>query len=223
MKYIIANWKAHKTLEEASAWVDSVNKQISQTPDVQRKLEDDELIILIAAPFPFLVPLSQKISQKNLAVAAQDVSVYGEGAYTGEVTAKMLKGVTTHVLIGHSERKDYFHETDEVVLKKSEQVLSQGLSPIFCIQNESNKIPEGANIIAYDPKEAIGTGKNVPGEETATFRKKLNLFPDAVFLYGGSVNPESIDEYLSHPEINGFLVGGSSLDPEEFFELVKKL
>ncbi len=222
MKYIIANWKAHKTRAEASAWVDSITEKISRSPEVAQKLDQDQLRILVACPFPYLSDLSQKITRKNLQVTSQDVSVFDEGPHTGETTAKMLEGLVVYVLVGHSERRDNFHETDEVVLKKAELAVKYNLTPIVCIQDESNVVPPDS-IIAYDPKEAIGTGKNILSEDISSLKKKLSLPQGTVFLYGGSVNEQNIGDYLLSQEIDGFLVGGASLDPDEFFTLIKKL
>lgn len=221
MKYIIANWKAHKTLAEAEAWVDSFLELISHAPEVKEKLEQDQLKILIAAPIPFLYPLSPKISQKNTEVIAQDVSANDEGPYTGEVTAKMLEGLISYALVGHSERREHFLETDETVLKKAFQSTKHNIVPIVCVQNESNSIPTGS-VVAYEPKGAIGTGNNTSIGEVVSLKKKLNLPQGTAFLYGGSVDEKTVDEYVDCVDIDGLLVGRASLDPDEFFSLVRK-
>lgn len=215
MKYIIANWKAYKTLEEAISWMDVFLKN---------KLQNDSLNVIVAAPFPFLMLLSKMIlSARNVALAAQDVSMFDEGAYTGEVTARMLQGRVSYVIIGHSERRTNNSENDNVVSKKIEQAVKYDLSPILCIQNEQNVIPQKTAFVAYEPVESIGTGKNENLNNVVTLKKKLNLPQNAKFLYGGSVNSENINQYTSSPEIDGCLIGSYSLDPNDFFKLLRNV
>jgi triosephosphate isomerase len=176
-----------------------------------------------------------------------------EGAYTGEISPAMLSELCEFVILGHSERRLYFGETDEMVNKKVKAALANKLWPILCVgerleEKESGKTQDVINrqvigalkdiepvsnfVIAYEPVWAIGTGKAASGEQTAAtiqfIRDVLaklwnkSIAQDLPILYGGSVKSSNITEFISHPEIDGALVGGASLKPEEFVSIVKQ-
>ncbi len=221
MRYIIANWKAHKTLEQAAEWIQKFLFLLSQSSKVKNALETDTLTIIIAAPLPFLALLADKTkSIKNLSLASQDISVFADGAYTGETTAEMLKGLVSYTLVGHSERRKHQHETKEQFEKKIKEALDHDIRPIYCISKHEDMIKE-TEIVAYEPEESIGTGKNKSFQDILSFKCDLDTFGVEAFIYGGSVNDSNIKEY-SKDDIDGVLVGTASLDPEEFFSLVKK-
>ncbi len=224
MKYIIANWKTRKTLAESTSWLKTFLSLLENNNEVKSKLEKDEIKVIIAPASPFIVPLSQIISSmKNLALASQDISQFEEGSFTGEVTARMLEGIVSYALLGHSERRTNNHETDEIVNKKVQLARKHNISSIVCVQGVESKIPQEVSIVAYEPTDAIGTGNNQKVEDVISVKKKLTLPASTPFLYGGSVNDSNIDSYLTSSEIDGLLVGTSSLDPEEFFKLLTRV
>ena len=222
MKYIIANWKAHKTLEEAVAWTDTFLSLLSKDTALDNKLTSGELLVIIAPPASFAQSLHERLKGKiGIAVGVQDVSEFDEGPYTGEVTAKNLVGIADYVLVGHSERRKYKGETEESILKKLELCKKYGLSPILCV-TKKEQVHEGILFIAYEPDGAIGTGNNTPVSDVLSFRSTLSLPSNAQFLYGGSVNTGDVMGYLGEREISGLLVGGASLDASNFYSLIKK-
>ncbi|WP_047984114.1 triose-phosphate isomerase [Ornithinibacillus californiensis] len=177
---IAGNWKMNKTLSEATQFVDDVMDKIPS---------EDKVEAIVCAPFPYLASLAEKTKGTNVKVSAQNMHFEDNGAFTGEVSPVMLKDIgVTHVVIGHSERREYFAETDETVNKKTHAAFNHGLTPIVCVgetleQREANetkslvetqvkKAIEGLSneqvaqtIIAYEPVWAIGTGKTASSED----------------------------------------------------------
>jgi triosephosphate isomerase (TIM) len=177
---IAGNWKMNKTLSEATQFVDEVMNKIPATEQVEA---------IVCAPFPYLATLVEKTKGSNLKISAQNMHFEDNGAFTGEVSPAMLTDIgVTHVVLGHSERREYFAETDETVNKKAHAAFNHGLTPIICVgetleQREANetkslvggqvtKALEGltkeqvaSSIIAYEPIWAIGTGKTASSEE----------------------------------------------------------
>ena len=144
-----------------------------------------------------------------------------KGAYTGEVTAHSLSGLASYSIIGHSERRRFFAEDDKKLALKTKWAKAYGMEVIYCIQNPRDPIPEGVNIIAYEPVSAIGTGHNEDVSNVVAFKKKVALPKNTIFLYGGSVNSSNIASYRSSPEIDGFLIATASQDPVEFFKILQ--
>lgn len=223
MHYIIANWKAHKTLEEALAWTDAFLSLLSTDPATTEKLTKGEVLIILAPPSPFAESIHERVQGKaGIVVGVQDISEFDEGPYTGEVAARNLQGIADYVLVGHSERRNLKGETEETISKKLELCKKYGLSPILCL-TKKEQVHAGVPFIAYEPDEAIGTGNNTPVGDVLSFKNSLTLSPDTHFLYGGSVNVENISDYLQEPQIEGCLVGGASLDAQNFYSLIKKV
>ncbi|HEX5940566.1 MAG TPA: triose-phosphate isomerase [Dehalococcoidia bacterium] len=240
---VAGNWKMNgdekKSLEIAlrvSAGADSMN-------GVEK---------VLCPPFVYLHAVADHVRGSTILIGAQNCHWETHGAYTGEVSAAMLRGLVDLVIVGHSERRTYFNETDEIVNKKVKAVLDCGLRPIFCVgetQAERDagemasvlkrQLRDGLRgmeippdfIIAYEPVWAIGTGVPATGEMAneaiGLIRKELEAIgghafaPSARILYGGSVTPENFAEFMNQPEIDGGLVGGASLDPDAFVELVR--
>jgi triosephosphate isomerase len=222
MKYIIANWKANKTLSEAQDWITSFTSQLNADTSLMDALTQNRIAIVICPPDVYLPLLSTGLSDlPNVYVGAQNVSAFEKGAYTGETTAIHLKDFVKYTLVGHSERRSNFGETDEVLIKKIQMAQAQSLTPIHCVRGKQDALFEGVSLIAYEPVEAIGTGKNMPATEVVNKKKEMNIPKKAVFIYGGSVNEQSCKEYLQKPEIHGLLVGGASLLPESFLGIVR--
>lgn len=215
--FIIANWKSNKTESEAKEWFQTINNS-------QVTINQEGKEIIVCAPFTLLPKVKELTvnSKLSIAVGAQNLSPFDEGAYTGEVNAKQIKEFAQFVLIGHSERRINFVENDETLLKKIELANKYGLTPIFCVQGIETKIPSSVSMIAYEPINAIGTGHpDTPqnADEVASFFKKNN---NAQYvIYGGSVTPENVKEFTQMPNIDGVLVGGASLDVQEFNTIIK--
>lgn len=242
---MIANWKMNKTRDDALAFIYAVNDSLPSNEFVDT---------VICAPTIILRDLVKRQGD-TLKIGAQNVFYEESGAYTGEISPVMLTSTgVEYVIVGHSERRSIFHETDEDVNKKVLACLKHGLKPILCIgetleERENDKTLEvlesqitkdlkGVSpemmenvIIAYEPIWAIGTGKTATAKmanEACSFVRELvkKLYNAAVseetrILYGGSMKPANAKELLNEPDIDGGLVGGASLDPESFLELVK--
>ncbi len=214
MKYFIANWKANKNLDEANQWADTFIKQPSIT---------EKALVVVAPPFPLIFPVKTKLAQQPaIRLSAQDISLYDNGSYTGEVTAGSLKGLVDYVIIGHNERKQYFNENSDLLFKKTGQAIKNGLRPIFCVRNEQDAIPPGVDIVAYEPVAAVGTGDNESVENVLKMKTKLKLPAGCIFIYGGSVDENNVTAYLRSDQIDGLLVGKASLDPDGFYRIIKQ-
>ncbi len=209
--YIISNWKSNKTLNDAKTWLEEIGKL---SPN-------DSKEIIVCPPFTLLDCAKTNLPE-HIKLAAQDVSPFSEGAYTGEVSAKQIKEFADYVLIGHSERRENFNETDEMLQKKVQEALKNSLTPIFLVQGKENKIPNGVDIIAYEPLFAIGSGNpETPSnaDEVASFYKETSNIK--YVLYGGSVNSENVSSFTKTDHIDGVLVGSASLDASEFIGIVE--
>jgi len=216
MKYFIANWKANKNFDEVKSWLDGFFKLYKDNKDT---------IVIICPPFPFITLIKDKISNfENLKLGSQDLSLFEQGAYTGEVSAKTLQGLIEYVIIGHSERRKNFGESNEAIHQKITLAKKYKIEPIFCIRDQNDlQDKEMIKIVAYEPVYAIGTGNNEPLDKVIQSKEKLNLPSNTVFLYGGSVNENNAKDYLQSDEIDGFLVGGASLNPERFYKIISQV
>lgn len=220
--WVIANWKSNKTISEALDWVSQVGPKIPK---------QDNLKVVVCPAFDSISEVKKAISVGNypLLVGAQDLSPFGVGAYTGEEPAQLLNGLIDLVILGHSERRKNFGETDEMVAKKTEQALANNISALVCVQGEETPVPEGATMVAYEPIWAISTGlNNTPGagkadtpedaDKMATlFKQKYGL--NLEVIYGGSVTANNIEGFMTEEHINGVLVGNASLDAAEFIKI----
>jgi len=241
--YIAANWKMHKTVAEAAAFVDALLPRIAAT-------QHD---VVICPPFTALTAVVERRYGTAVRVAAQNMHEEDSGAFTGEVSAPMLVELDVEaVVLGHSERRQHFDETDEALARKVPAALAAGLEPILCVGESEEARDAGQTegvlerqlqadlaeveperiaevVIAYEPIWAIGTGRTATSEqaqEACAFIRDVvrerGAVADAVrILYGGSVKPANAAELLAQPDIDGALVGGASLDPEEFAAIVE--
>lgn len=225
-----------KTQVETQEFLQGFMPLLSETP------EDREVVL--CAPFTDLGTLSRNLHGSRIKVGAQNVHWEETGAFTGEISAPMLTEIgVRYVVIGHSERRQYFGETDETVNLRLKAAQSHGLTPILCVgeskaqrdAGETEKIIsqqldqdlvdiDQANlVIAYEPIWAIGTGDTCKSGEA---NRVIGLIRDQLtnknvpIQYGGSVKPENVDEIMAQPEIDGALVGGASLEPESFARIV---
>lgn len=236
-KVIIAgNWKMHKTQAEALEFLQGFLDQVSETP------EDREVVLCV--PFTILSTLSRNLHGSRIQVGAQNVHWEPAGAYTGEISAPMLTELNVrYVVVGHSERRQYFGETDATVNLRLKAAQQYGLTPILCVGETKQQRDAGQAeaviatqlekdlvdvdqhklVIAYEPIWAIGTGDTCEVGEAnrviGMIRSKLSN-PHVTIQYGGSVRPSNVDEIMAQPEIDGALVGGASLEPQDFSRIV---
>ena len=207
---IVANWKMNpESLVEAKRLFDYVKRGIKGVKNAE---------VVVCPPFVFLGSLG--------ANGAQDCFWENRGAFTGEVSPTMLKNLgVEYVIIGHSERRRYLRETDEMVNRKLRAAMAAGLKPILCIANavQLRKSLRGISekvIVAYEPVSAIGTGRPCSIEKARKMRKAIN---HKVVLYGGSINSENALDYVKKAGFQGLLIGGASLKADEFLKIVKNI
>jgi triosephosphate isomerase len=241
--YIAANWKMHKTVAEAAAFVDALLPRIAAT-------QHD---VVICPPYLALSEVVERSRGSAVRVAAQNMHEAESGAFTGEVSAPMLvEADVDAVVLGHSERRQHFNETDEALARKVPAALAAGLEPILCVgESEEARDAEQTEgvlerqlqadlagvdagglagiVVAYEPIWAIGTGRTATpaqAQEACAFIRDVlrerGAAADTVrILYGGSVKPANAAELMAQPDIDGALVGGASLDPEDFAAIVE--
>lgn len=219
MKYFIANWKAHKTLDESIQWIETFKKNIAPISDL---LLNNEIKIIICPSTPFIFQVKQQIGEiQGVSIGLQDISQFPTGSFTGEVPAGILNRSIEYTLIGHSERRTLLGETDTVIIEKYSHAVASNLTPIFCISKVTDAIPEDVSFLAYEPVDAIGTGNNEDPNSLMENYRKLNLKQSTHFFYGGSVSAQNIKHYSSVKEIAGFLVGTASLEVDQFIQLIQ--
>ena len=233
---IVANWKCNPiTQKEARRIFGSIKKGL-------RKIKNKNTEVVICPPFSYLSVINDKLSVIKLgaqsphlciSVGAQDCFWEEKGAFTGEISLPMLKDLgCKYVIVGHSERRKYFQETDEIINKKIKAALGQDLNAILCVNKVSQikkdlkDIPKKQFknlILAYEPVFAIGTGKpcgiEKAKEMNILIRKTLKT--NTPILYGGSVNSKNAAPYLKEAKMNGLLIGNASLDPKEFIKIIR--
>jgi triosephosphate isomerase (TIM) len=247
---IAANWKMHKTHLEAIQAVQRLSYLLDRG-------DADRVEVVICPAFPSLRSIQVLLEGDRLpyVLGAQDVHWEGQGAYTGEVSAGMLSALDcAYVVVGHSERRQHFGDTDEIVRRKVRAVFGEGMTPILCVGESLEDHDAGRTedrvsgqvraalqgtdpadlarlVVAYEPIWAIGTGRHAEpadaGEVIGMIRRTVaglsseSAAASVRVQYGGSVKPGNIREFMAHPEIDGALVGGASLDPEEFALIVR--
>lgn len=240
---IVANWKMNPlTLFGARKLLNSVKRELLKN----RILKGVEVVI--CPPFTYLAHFFLLLKRSQLKLGAQDCFWEQTGAFTGEISPRMLKDVgCVYVILGHSERRQHFNETEDIINKKIKAALMTGLKPILCIGENSDErekgnvfdvlkyqlqyglkgIPEKDMkniIIAYEPVWAIGTGNFCEidkANEILVFLRKI--LKTNYFLYGGSVNSQNAKDYIKNAGFEGLLVGNASLKPEEFLNIIKSI
>jgi len=244
-----ANWKMNLTLQQAEKLLDEIIAKPHELKQHQQAV--------FAVPFPYLQMAQQKIAGKqNVFIAAQNCYSKKSGAYTGEVSVEMLQSLgISYVIIGHSERREYFHESNELLADKINICLENNITPIFCCgeplsirengtQNEyvEKQLEESLFhltgeqlqkiVIAYEPIWAIGTGKTASSAQAqemqayirSVIKDEYNHVSDNIsILYGGSVKGSNAKELFSQPDVDGGLVGGASLNADEFVTIINSL
>ena len=227
--FIVANWKSNKTLEEVKSWFDEVGK----FPVPEGKT------VIICAPFIFLSEMYAIIKSKNLSIklGVQNISPFGQGAYTGEIFAGQAADFVTYALIGHSERRRYFHETDDDVIAKLKQLIEKAVTPILCVSDmkqmdyylsKDSIVKDKASdiIFVYEPPDAISRNGQFRAENPETANQNAaqisqKIGKKVITLYGGSINSDNVRSFFTLDNIDGGLVGQASLDPLEFLQIIK--
>jgi triosephosphate isomerase len=246
LPFIAGNWKMNKTVGEAVDLVRELQEAISGVKEVE---------VAVAPPFTALYAVRRELEGSRIRLAAQNLYWEEKGAFTGEISPLMLKEVgCDYVIIGHSERRQYFGETDETVNRRIKAALAQGLKVIFCIGETLKEREEGRTflvierqiegglkglgdnemrdiVIAYEPVWAIGTGKTATPEQAEEVHRFIRGKVEKLYSrkvseemriqYGGSVTPENIKGLMNQPNIDGALVGGTSLKAESFSKIVR--
>jgi len=217
--FIVANWKSHKTIKETEQWLHDFHKGLNSKQVSLRSKE-----IIIAPSFNLLehAHYSSNNLKFILSFAAQNVSCFDEGPYTGEVSARQIRELVSYVIIGHSERREHFAEDQSMIDQKIQQALKYELVPILCISNLGQiKNEKLKMIVAYEPLFAIGSGKpDTPENASEVSGKIKEVLGKIPVLYGGSVSSENVSSFTKMPNIDGVLVGGASLDPRGFLEII---
>ncbi len=242
---IAANWKMHKTTQEAKSFMSELLPKVADVKDRD---------ILICPPFTLINAVDQARDGSNVLLGAQNMYFEEKGAFTGEIAPQMLKELNCEfVILGHSERRWVFGETDEMINKKVLAAFTNGLIPVLCvgekleerekkmtdqvILNQMEKNLKGISeefvnrlVIAYEPVWAIGTGKNATTKDAKEAIALIREFIHSRYgvsaaekvkiLYGGSVKPENVKSYMEQEGIDGALVGGASLQPDSFLSLI---
>lgn len=245
---VAGNWKMNRTVAEARDLVNTMSTPLNEIAGVEK---------VVCPPYLALMAVAEALKNTDIGVGAQNMHWEEKGAFTGEVAANMVKEFCKYVIIGHSERRAYFGETDETVNKKVVAALKAGLTPIVCVGETLNQYESGQTaevvrrqiknglagldssnaakiVVAYEPVWAIGTGKASSGENANSVHQKVirpalsELFGEdgaqsIRILYGGSVTASNASEFFAYVDIDGALVGGASLKPDEFVAITKAI
>ncbi len=245
-KIVAGNWKMNKTLQEAKTLVEKITEQVNEFDDVTK---------IIIPPFPYLQSVTELISNKaDFYSGAQNCHTHAHGAFTGEVSANMLTSVgCSYVLVGHSERRQYFKEKEADFVLKIKEALKNNLHPIFCVgetiherktDNHFKVVTEQLTavlkefsltefskfILAYEPVWAIGTGETATtkqAQEMHAFIRSVvtdiydsNMANEVSILYGGSCNAQNAKELFACKDVDGGLIGGASLNADDFCKII---
>jgi triosephosphate isomerase len=236
-KVIIAgNWKMHKNQAESLAFVQEFKSKVEDTQENQE--------IVLCAPFTSLTAMSKNLHGSRIMLGAQNIHWSDEGAYTGEISGSMLAEIgVDYVIVGHSERRQYFGDTDQTVNLRLKAAQQYGFKPILCVgetkeqrnageteqviiaqlKEDLVEVDQSNLVIAYEPIWAIGTGDTCESSEAnrviGIIRQQLDN-KNVSIQYGGSVNTKNADEIMTQPEIDGALVGGASLSASSFARIV---
>lgn len=213
--WIIANWKSNKNIAEALDWVEQVG------PEIPKR---EGLKIVVCPTFVCLEEVKKAIlvGGYQLIVGSQDLSPFDDGQYTGEETARILKDIVDISILGHSERRQTFGETDEMVKDKVIQAKEFNIEPLVCVQSENTPVPENVKLVAYEPVFAIGTGNpDTPGNANSVALMLKEKYDGLEVLYGGSVTSNNAKGFLQQDNISGLLIGRASLEAGEFIKIVE--
>lgn len=223
-RLVVGNWKCSKTLDQAQAWLAAFARDYRPSSVLQ---------VVVAPPVIWLVPLAEQLRELSLvgvSLAAQDVSSFPRGNYTGAIAADMFRGFADYAIIGHAERRRYFHETSQDATNKVNEAADAGIRPIICVDTTyamSQLAPLGDLdcehlVIAYCPVEARTyrePEKKEAVEEAVRFISEIH--PSRPIIYGGAITPENARIYADIPGLSGLFVGAASLDPAAFLQICR--
>jgi triosephosphate isomerase len=245
-KLIVANWKMHFTVGEASLFLHKLQETVPTYKDTE---------VVLCPNMLTLQSLSLQVDRRKFKLGAQNCYHQDEGAFTGEVSANMLRSLVSYVLVGHSERRHIFNEDDKTIALKVQAVLRNNMRPVLCVGETRHERVEGETqhvlydqvttglknitseeiervVIAYEPVWAIGTGDYAKVDDAAQAARLIRKHVDAMFgrkaasriqiIYGGSVDGDVAGGYLAAEGIDGLLIGGSSLRAQTFAGIVKR-
>ena len=250
-KIVAGNWKMNKTKSEASSLVDDVLNAL------EKNTLDETIEIVFAPPFVYLTDVSEKCQKGQFKVAAQNCSEFDSGAYTGEVSPAMINSTgAEYVIIGHSERREYYNEDDQTLKNKVDRAIENKLKVIFCVGEKlgdrkakshfevvSSQITKGlfhlaplefgSIVLAYEPVWAIGTGETATKEQAQEMHEFIrnliaqnygdDLANSVSILYGGSCKPSNAKELFDCKDVDGGLIGGASLNADDFVSIIDSL
>ena len=241
--FLAGNWKMSTTIHQAGFLAAAIRNHLEDITGVE---------VVLCPPFVSLAEVASVVKGSNIRVGAQNMHHEDKGAFTGEISPLMLQGLCKYVILGHSERRRDFGETDDLVSRKANKALSYDIRPIICVGEGLEERKEGRAqevvsrslagslagieslnriVVAYEPIWAIGTGEAATGEQAQEMcrlirRQLADLFGEGTaeripVLYGGSVSPDNIEEFVSQLDIDGALVGGASLSSDQFVEIAR--
>jgi triosephosphate isomerase len=228
-RLVAGNWKMHGSRASNADLLDAILKGLGDAPDCA-----------VCPPFPYLAQAAEQLRGSPIALGAQQVSEHAQGAYTGEVSAAMLAEMgCRYVIVGHSERRQLYGETDAQVAAKYAAVRGAGMTPILCVgetlaEREAGRteavvgrqldaVAFSGGVIAYEPVWAIGTGRNASPEQAQDVHRFLRgkVAAETPILYGGSVKPQNAAAIFAMPDVDGGLIGGASLVAADFLAIVR--
>ena len=249
-KFIAGNWKMNMSYQDSEQLVNRIGLNLNEH-------DYEKADVLVCPPFTSLSIVNEVLNNSEMMLGAQNLFYENDGAYTGEISASMLQSVgCKYVIVGHSERRQYFHETNEIVNRKVKKAFEFRLIPILCVGESLEERENGEHkiivkeqviaclenvggddidhvIIAYEPVWAIGTGKTASPAEAEEMHLHIRETLSELYgeehskkvriLYGGSVKESNSEELLSQANIDGALIGGASLKPESFTEIIKSI
>ncbi|MBI2011398.1 triosephosphate isomerase [Candidatus Daviesbacteria bacterium] len=215
--WVIVNFKSNLDINKTLDWVSVVGPKLYKREDLK---------IVVCPDFLSIEEVKKQMLVNNfpILVGSQDLSPFPEGSYTGEEAAKFLSPFIDLAILGHSERRKNFAETDEMVAQKVMEAKKYNIIPLVCVQGENTPIPNDCNLVAYEPIFAIGTGNpDTPSNANSVATKLKTKKDNLEVLYGGSVNFENVKDFLMQENINGVLVATGALNPSDFLKIISQV